>query len=259
MDEQAARSLIALNRRFYDLYAESFSATREAPWPGWLRVLDEALEQDVIRRDANKPVRILDVAAGNLRFERFLADKVPDMPLEFTALDSCAALADSAAPVANVDFAQVDILAELLAGRGLPVTDASFDLVVCFGFMHHVPGEALREALMRELARAVRPHGIVAVSFWQFMDEPRLAAKAREADVRAASLLEPELLDALDPNDHFLGWQDDPEALRYCHHFSEPEIDRLAAGPPLDARELVRFHADGRSGHTNRYLLLSPC
>ncbi len=40
-----ASSLIQLNNTFYREHSASFSDTRQAPWPGWVRTMDIALKQ----------------------------------------------------------------------------------------------------------------------------------------------------------------------------------------------------------------------
>ena len=50
MNRDFASSLIQLNNTFYREHSTSFSDTRQAPWPGWVRTMDIALEQlDVVR------------------------------------------------------------------------------------------------------------------------------------------------------------------------------------------------------------------
>lgn len=271
MKKRLARQLVELNNRFYAGCAESFSATRSAPWQGWGRVLDVARTAGAL--DAGGP-RVLDVACGNLRFERFCVGELPDADLKFVAVDSCAELADlgeqgtarepecageSRAGGPHVDFRCVDVLARMLDGApALAGIEGGFDLVVCFGFFHHVPGRELRERLLVELVRATRPGGVMAISLWRFMDDPRLARKAAAMDARA--LAEPPFpglaAGELEPGDHFLGWQDRSDLLRYCHHFNEAEVDSLATSAAPIAREIARLSADGASGALNRYLVL---
>ena len=63
--------------------------------------------------------------------------------------------------------------------------------------------------------------------------------------------------------DHLIGWQNDRHAYRYCHHFDDQQITDLVRGVrtfyksgEVPVRELERFHADGRSGDLNRYVIL---
>lgn len=251
MDTETARKLIALNNRFYAEHAASFSATRSTPWAGWEQLADELRERGWVADEDDGTRSVLDLACGNLRFERFLADAFPELKWRFDAVDSCPALADTAG-MSGLSFRQLDILAALLDGpRPVMLSEHTCDLTVCFGFMHHVPSAALRRRVLDALIDATAPGGFIALSFWQFMDDSRFAAKALHAGV-PASITAAEL----DTNDHFLGWQDDARPLRYCHHFDETEIDELVDTATPCAHELARWSADGGSGTLNRYLLM---
>lgn len=260
------QALIALNTAFYREQAESFSSTRETPWPGWRRLIP-FLRADMPEAEAatHAPaMSVLDVACGNLRFERFLTQELPAVRFRFHAIDNCSELAGGTRELPGLAFHELDILQQLLAQDEAAVQPAPLDalprcdLVGCFGFMHHVPSFGLRARLLRLLVERARPGGLIAVSFWQFMHDARLARKA--VDAEQAARAHPELLAfnlrELDPGDHLLGWQD-IEALRYCHHFEDEEIDRLIAALPAGtAREVCRYSADGRSGDLNRYVIL---
>ena len=66
MNRDFASSLIQLNNTFYREHSASFSDTRQAPWPGWVRTMDIALGQlDVATIE--HPVRVFDLACGNIR------------------------------------------------------------------------------------------------------------------------------------------------------------------------------------------------
>ena len=134
-EEVLALRLCALTGEFYRANAESFSQTRHSPWQGWvrlledmdaagwrtgcepgaLRVADGAFEGSV-RRDAHaadgesreracvvadagasgrEPLRVLDLACGNLRFERYLADALPGRMLSGYAVDNCDTLVEA--------------------------------------------------------------------------------------------------------------------------------------------------------------------
>lgn len=258
MDTQTARELIALNNRFYAEHAQSFSATRSAPWKGWTRVLDKW-------RDATDCGSLLDLACGNLRFEAFAARSFEEtaQPIpQFYCIDSCPKLASAAlGDSPSVRYQTLDMLDVLLAGRDLAsaIEAPRCGLVACFGFMHHIPGHEARRSFVRALASKAEAGGLIAISFWQFMDDARLAVKAGRSDEMASGEHPPFegfAREQLDPGDHFLGWQQDPRPLRYCHSFAEDEIDALARSVADCAREVERFSADGSSDTLNRYLVL---
>lgn len=318
MDLSTACGLCRVNDRFYRENAAAFSSTRSAPWNGWSRCLEvargelglagavgvrpeasccvsgssaRAHDGACSEEPAQAPVRVLDVACGNLRFEEFLARELSGVPISCVALDDCEELAESAfgdgrasAPsMVKMSFKTFDVLGCLAEACkvnddaicppassmvGKPASEAlcrelsvvsggaPFDMAVCFGFMHHVPLSEWREALLRALAGCVRPGGVVCVSFWRFLDDDRLARKAAEATERAlreASLRQ--LADGFEPGDRFLGWQDRADSFRYCHHFSGEEIDGLSRSVADIAHEVARFRADGKSAALNEYVV----
>ena len=243
MDAETIRALIALNNGFYRDNHETFSRSRQAPWPGWRRV------------GAHLPVRegafrLLDVACGNMRFERFLIDAFPQADLAFTCLDASVELAQS---VAGACFIQRDVISEL-AGGGSLVCEAGgrYDAAVSFGFMHHIPSVRLRERFAGQLAASVRPGGLIALSFWKFMDDPRMEAQAR----RVTEEFQQGRAYALDLGDYILGWNGVEGAYRYCHHFTSGEVDAIAQLLARICDVEDRFCADGRNSAMNEYLVL---
>lgn len=256
-EEVLALRLCALTGEFYRANAESFSQTRQSPWQGWVRLL-EVMDARAAEREL---LRVLDVACGNLRFERYLADALPGRMLSGWAVDNCEPLVEAGersefGPLSRIAFQNLDVIERLSGGRlreSLEAPDASCDLAVSFGFMHHVPLERWRVELLRALVAKVRSGGFVAVSFWRFLNSDKLAGKAKETTSRArAELGIPEL----PPNDYLLGWQDTQGLYRYCHHFDEPEIERLLAMMADSADLVSRFEADGRTGNLNEYVVL---
>ena len=256
-EEVLALRLCALTGEFYRANAESFSQTRQSPWQGWVRLL-EVMDARAAEREL---LRMLDVACGNLRFERYLADALPGRMLSGWAVDNCEPLVEAGersefGPLSRIAFQNLDVIERLSGGRlweSLEAPDASRDLAVSFGFMHHVPLECWRAELLRALVAKVRPGGFVAVSFWRFLNSDKLARKAQETTIRArAELVIPEL----PPNDYLLGWQDTQGLYRYCHHFDELEIERLLAAVADSAELVSRFEADGKTGNLNEYVVL---
>ena len=197
---------------------------------------------------------VFDMASGNLRFEHFLSTAFPSIDFEFHAVDNCAALAEHGQnDRIACRFRQCDILDTLVSSNAKIPECPLCDLSVSFGFMHHVPSAYLRHRVFEALIEHARVGGLIVLSFWQFMNDTRLAAKALKADEALAMDID---ISQLEPNDHFLGWQSDPSPLRYCHHFDECEIDELVASVGTKVREVARYSSDGASGTLNRYLML---
>lgn len=61
---------------------------------------------------------------------------------------------------ARLSGANVTVLCENATATSLP--GASFDAVVCFSMLHHVPAPAAQDRLLAEAARVLRPGGLFA-------------------------------------------------------------------------------------------------
>lgn len=254
MELQVARRLNGLNEAFYQAQAASFSATRQSPWQGWDRCLSQLPDRS--------PLRVLDVAAGNLRLARHLARVHPDVAVEYLSCDSCPDLLPRWQPPSSwqVSFELRDVVSELLDSAGHPMSGgtwapSAFDLVACFGFLHHVPTPEARASLLRSLALSLAPGGICCVSLWRFMESPRLARQAREVTPRGLAELGLGPND-LDAGDYLLGWQGRPHTYRYCHSFGMEEIAALAEAVADVASLEDHFVCDGAAGNLNAYVVL---
>lgn len=267
-DTVTIRQLNALTNEFYTQEAASFSATRQAPWQGWNEAWD--IVSVAVPTFATKPLTVLDLGCGNLRFERFLSEKTTG-PVTVHAFDNCPALAEAPAdhsagttipvqqhPTAlaplTIHFQQLDLVEALLAGNlaaQLPL--GTCNLAVAFGLMHHLPTFTLRAHTLETLLRSLRPDGFAIVSFWQFLNDERLAEKAVAATAEGHARCN---LPPFAPNDYLLGWQHAEGIYRFCHHTPDEEIDELLAALSLPHREIARFSADGKQGTLNRYVVL---
>lgn len=135
------------------------------------------------------------------------------------------------------------------------LTVPACDLVVAFGFLHHVPGAQKRIQLLRTLLEKTKPGRFVCISFWQFMNSQKLAAKAQKTTAQGLHALG---IDAseLEEHDYLIGWQDKADTWRYCHHFSQDELDELLGSLGSDVRVCAQFSADGKDNNLNRYVIL---
>lgn len=227
---------------------------------------------------------VLDVGCGNLRLATFLAGRLPGQHVDYVGVDSCPALArDARASEAwQTRLVRRDVVGELLdAAAGSPTGDggdgpakdgpgaaasgseaathgarrAAFDLVACFGLLHHVPTATARALLVRELVLRCAAGGVACVSLWQFALDGRRLERARATTGRACADLglSP---DALDPGDFLLGWEGRPHVWRYCHSFGDDEARELVGGVSDLALARASFRPQAGADRLNRYLVL---
>ncbi|MCY3970879.1 MAG: class I SAM-dependent methyltransferase [Acidobacteria bacterium] len=268
MDATTQAALRRINREFYSRHAADFDRTRHpGGWPGWRSVVETAVSP------TGRPLHVLDLGCGNGRFALFLENN-PELlnhrPFTYHGIDLSSELIDHArAATAGVDHIrfQVDDI------ENCTLAEATHDLVTLFGVLHHLPGFKSRRRTLERAASAVAPGGLLALTCWQFADDPRF--EDRRLDWCSAAGVDPA---ELEPGDHLLRWgQADTEgrrqsrrrssrrlrrqrvgrpahqARRYCHHTNEPELDRLVCG--LQLAEVARYRSDGRGGRQNLYWL----
>lgn len=142
-------------------YAESYEGHRPATRYYWsrLHVVDEAL------RDAPHG-RLLDVGCGPGMLIRRLLDLRPE-DFRITGCDRSAAMIDVAAArtkgFGDVEFAVARV-------EDMPFPDRHFDVVVAMGVLEYADANAG----LREIARVVRPGGLVVVTMLNPLSPYRL-------------------------------------------------------------------------------------
>jgi len=242
MDALVAQQLLGLNRRFYQSFAESFSATRARLQPGVLRVLE------TIPGDA----RILDLGCGSGELARELGKRgfqgvAQQRQAAYLGLDSSAgmlAFARENAP-ALASFRQADLAAPDW-DNSLPTP---FDIVLAFAVLHHLPRRELRLTVLDKVRALLAPDGRFIHSNWQFLNSPRLRGRIQPWD--AIGLDD----SGVDDGDYLLDWRRDGEGLRYAHHFSEAELADLARESRFRVAET--FYSDGEGGKLGLYQIWS--
>jgi tRNA (uracil-5-)-methyltransferase TRM9 len=231
MNPETVTLLNQLNTEFYQTVASSFDATRATPWSGWFELLPHL-------EGLGGNLRVLDLGCGNGRFGVFLADH---LDIHYTGLDSSAFLLERAA--------------EDLTAKGIPHTlqavdllnfeiEDSYDLVGLFGVLHHIPGFENRRALIDKAVNALKPRGLLVLTFWAFYEQERLRKRIiawENAPTKYQTL-------DLEPGDYLLDWQRETPALRYCHYVDAVEGEKLLAGYKV----IAQFEAD----QANHYVLI---
>lgn len=245
MDRATADALRALNRRFYEERAEEFSASRNAPWPGWLRLLPRLRALCAVGRTLS----LLDAGCGNGRFAHFLGDQMPGHGIVYSGVDASAALLELAKrrPLPGLsarwrlcDFTQ--------SGDALP--RGPFDCATLFGVLHEVPGRQRRQALITRLAERLREGGLLILARWRVAEFPRLRERFLPWSAfheHCEQPLDPRQLEA---GDHLLPWGEGRFA-RYVHAIEPEELSEATRALPLAPVE--EFLEDGRERRLNDY------
>ncbi|MFN2135353.1 MAG: class I SAM-dependent methyltransferase [Candidatus Promineifilaceae bacterium] len=233
MSPKTEEQLLAINRRFYAEFAQSFAESRGSPQPGFQRLLD-FLPGEVDR--------VADVGCGNGRFGLFLSEHLAGF--EYIGIDFTEGFLDLAAAALNGNFLQRDISrSSYLAGLG------GFDLCICLATLQHIPGKARRRAALHEMADHLLPMGRIFLSSWQFAHSERQKRKIvswSEAGIRT---------EEVDHGDYLVSWQRNGRGLRYVHQIDSAEIAELARDAGLEV--LGEFRSDGREGDLNLYSILA--
>lgn len=241
MKERIRKQLLQINQAFYEDFAESFAATRFGAQPGWNRIIHHF----------PSPCQVLDIGCGNGRFAHFLDERLKSV--QYVGIDGSTRLitiARAQAVQLNHTRAQFRTIDISQAGWEQPIGGESFDVVVMLAVMHHIPGLATRQQLLRAAASCLRPTSILILSNWRFIQNPRMRRKIvpwEQIDLSAAHV---------EPGDYLLDWKKEGRGLRYAHQLDEAEVAELAAGAGL--RLLEQFQADGREGDLSLYSVLSP-
>ncbi|MBW2524791.1 MAG: class I SAM-dependent methyltransferase [Deltaproteobacteria bacterium] len=247
MRPDTIQRLNQLNRSFYAEQAAEFDSTRRGAWTGFAQVLDQRR-----RRDPG-PLSVLDLGCGNGRFGEYLFQRWPG-PVRYAGVDQSAQLLAQARRRlkhwSGVSLRRADLI------EGLQSDPGRHHLVAAFGLMHHVPGFTTRRRVLERALEAVSPGGELVVTFWQFADRKRFSRRIVPWS-ELGRHAEPDVdTDDLEPGDHLLRWGSGPTAVRYCHHASSTEVERLLSG--LACPVVDRFRMDGAGGDLNRYVILSP-
>jgi len=224
--------LLDLNRQFYQTFALPFSATRSRLQSGVLRILEQI----------NSSASLLDLGCGNGELARRLAHR--GHIGQYTGLDFSPSLLEQAVAgqQPNFRFLQADLA---LPDWEVSLTDNPYDVILAFAVLHHLPGVELRLQVLRKVRSLLSPEGRFIHSEWQFLNSPRLKARVQPWGLIALSQQE------VDPGDYLLDWRQGGQGLRYVHHFSEPELEELAAKAGFEV--IDSFLSDGENNRLGLY------
>jgi len=234
VNPDAVQKILDLNRQFYQTFAVQFSATRQRLQPGVFRLLPSLL----------KAQSILDLGCGNGELARQLGDD--RYTGRYVGLDFSPGLLDiiQKSPPAGLQasFYQADLSESSWVSA---VQGQTFDAILAFAVLHHLPGEALRRQILRQVHSLLAPEGVFLFSNWQFLNSERLRQRIQPWE--KAGLSEAEV----DNGDYLLDWRSGGTGLRYVHHFHLAELTELAKETAFTILET--FYSDGENERLSLY------
>lgn len=186
-----------LNSKFYSLHTESFDRSREFYWEGFNDTLAYIKEN----------TKILDLGCGNARFYRFLKEK--ELKIDYLGIDNNPKFIEKNKEIYNeAKFEKLDVITEI------EEINETFNLVIIFGVTHHLPSKEYRKVWFEKISKLVEKDGFLVISFWNF-------DKDKEDKRFQTEFYNKE------EGDYFLGWKKDFSEHRYCHIYSEEEINEI--------------------------------
>lgn len=200
--------------------------------------------------------------------------EVHDVAMRDAAMGDVAKQTAPTHAVPHITLYTHDILSCALEGTpALPCLEHRADMLVCFGFMHHIPSAALRARVLAELCAQIKPGGVMILSFWCFTQSAEGSAKAAretmhafealtaraesgaEGSVKGGAANKPMLnAEDFEPNDFMLGWKHTQGVMRYAHSFTEAEALQLIAGVS-QLSYCTHWYADGKDNRSNLYVI----
>ncbi len=140
------KAKLDLTIKGYDKVATEWSASRQNFWE----------ELKFIKKYLPSQTSILDIGCGNGRFAKQILDEYT-----YTGVDPSVELIN----IAKKDLPDLSDKFSFYDGVHLPFTDKSFDNVVSFAVMHHLPPSMI-VSWLKESKRVLKEDGVAIFSSW---------------------------------------------------------------------------------------------
>jgi tRNA (uracil-5-)-methyltransferase TRM9 len=228
--------LLDVNKSFYQTFAEQFSNTRRRIQPGVMRILEKI----------DPKASILDLGCGHGELAHYLSRY--DHQGLYVGIDQSAELLDIARQYISdqQEYSAHFIKADLSTpGWEIGLPFSTFDVILAFAVLHHLPGSSLRQQVMQTVHQLLSPTGQFMHSVWQFLNSQRLRSRIQPWEKIGLSV------EQVEQGDYLLDWRQGGIGYRYVHHFSSGELADLAALTGFIIQET--YFSDGENGKLGMY------
>jgi len=233
MHAEVVQKLLEINRQFYTNFGGQFSLTRQRIQPGVRKILAHLAEGEYI----------LDLGCGNGELARVLTQN--NFRGTYMGLDFSLPLLDVAQnqdAQSNIQFSNVDLTA---SDWDEQLGQTHYSVITAFAVLHHIPGGQLRREIIEKVCSLLASGGEFILSNWQFLNSEKLSSRIQPWEAIGLSDQD------LDDGDYLLDWRSGGTGLRYVHHFSQQELEELAAETGFRVKE--SFFSDGEGGRLGLY------
>jgi ubiquinone/menaquinone biosynthesis C-methylase UbiE len=200
MKPEVAQKILEKVKSDYQITADSFDQTRQNLWQEFLG----------FKKYVKKADKVLDLGCGNGR----LSELFDGMEIDYVGIDNSQSLIDKAKNrYPNKKFITSDII-------DLPFTDGEFDIIFFIATFHHIPSLILRQKVIKEVKRVLKPGGILIMTNWNLFNRQHLPNTFKYFILNLVGLTKMDFKDVL------VKWKK-PLVLRYYHAFTKREIARV--------------------------------
>mgnify|MGYP001186467836 CR=1 FL=1 len=243
MNKETEEKIIELNKNFYRITRETFSKSRNYTWVGWDKLFEYIKDKKITINN------ILDLACGNGRFVNVLKKHMSNF--NYLGIDTDNFLIEEA--FKNFGSTKTTFIkCDLLNTKDISTLDldTKYDLIVSFGFMHHIPSPQKRIEFFNYVNQNLNDSGIFCFSVWDFPGKKYQERVNKEEIAKELNLNEA----IKDSNDYILDWREGNKAFRFAKYYTESELNTLLEQSNFE--KIYSFTADGRDQKSNRYFIV---
>ncbi|MFA5197665.1 MAG: class I SAM-dependent methyltransferase [Patescibacteria group bacterium] len=155
MNKQTQKNLLKIVKENYEEIADQFNETRKKYiWPGLLELAKTIKAED----------KILDVGCGNGR----LLEAFKNRKINYLGIDSSKPLIEHAQKLYPENNFRVGDILDL--GK---IPEINFDYVFSVAVLHHLPGQDLQIAALKQIKNKVSENGKIIIIVWNLWNQKK--------------------------------------------------------------------------------------